>query len=291
MYYFEDIFNRSIVLWKKKYLLFKDRDRKNKVYSLYLDYQKISWHIVERSEEGDDERSIMSKAIYHVLTRFASSLPESENMIYVEDVPIALFDKELLIMGRKKNNNPQYENFYMNYGGFRNQTLKALKTSEYLSYYSLTLAVPDPTRFCFEDIFNPIIVYWKKRYFFSKRKDTASMVFSLGKHFNEIEDEVSVNNFGKYNDWQDAMVFIIYSVVTNYALNTQEKSRSFQLSDIPVVAFENKLVENFKHLHNDKQFHYEYEDFMAAYKGFGNIFLSTLSLSEYLDYFNISLAS
>ena len=287
--YFEDIFNRSIILWKEKYPLSKERDKRNKIHSLFLADQHIWWYIVEQSEEGDDERSIMSKAIYRVLTRFAASLPESENMIHVKDVPIASFEKELIALGRKQSDNPQYENFFINYDGFRDQNLKALNTGDYLSRFSLSIAVPEPSRFCFEDVFNPIIVCWKKRYYFSKRNDTDSMVCSLGKHFNEIEYEVDVNNFGKYNDWQSAMVFIIYSVATDYALNLQEKPKSFLLSDIPVATFENKLIENFKSLHNDKQFHYEYEDFIVAYKGFSNKSLSRLNLGEYLKHFSLTL--
>jgi hypothetical protein len=142
--------------------------------------------------------------------------------------------------------------------------------------------------FYFEDIFNTIIVLWKETYLFSKDKDTENMIFSISEDFRALDWHYMEENKKKYNDWERVMVFIIYQVITDFALNLDKTERYFNLKDIPMDLFEKQWIYNFYKLQTMGEAE-EYEEFKANYKGFKTLMLSGVTLGEYLKYHSLSL--
>ena len=141
--------------------------------------------------------------------------------------------------------------------------------------------------FYFEDVFNRIIVFWKEKYFFSKR---TGMYSTLEEDFLEIEWAVEKKYKKKYNDWEKVMVFIIYQVlVPNCTLAWNKHKRYFNIKDISVDLFEKQLVYNFYKL-KKTEYKDQYKEFKDNYKGFKNPTLSNMTLGEYLKYHSLSFA-
>jgi len=174
--------------------------------------------------------------------------------------------------------------------------------------------------FYFEDVFNRVIMLWKEKYFLSKKKG----FFSLQKDFEEIDWYVCEKNKKKYDDWERVMIFIIYQVLGDYAMEFDSQNKTilkvkdiitdavekqwisenapnlevtvysdnhkkyFNIKNIPINLFEKQFVNNCR---NYKKIGYleEYKEFKDNYKGFKNLALSTMTLGEYLKYHSLSL--
>ena len=140
----------------------------------------------------------------------------------------------------------------------------------------------------FEEIFDKVIVLWKEKYFFSKQKDTVSMIFSLCEDFREIEWYVEKKCKKKYNGWDGVMVFIIYGVLTDYSLQMLGKNkRCLNIKRITMCAFEKQWIENFIYL---KRWNLkEFEEFKQCYQGFKDKKNAFLFLEEYLQIHSLLL--
>jgi hypothetical protein len=124
----------------------------------------------------------------------------------------------------------------------------------------------------FEDIFNRSIILWKEQY--SLKNYKSESVPAIASDFTKIDRYVDHEVEKPFNGWEKVMIFIIYQVLTDFALNMSKHKEFIDIRDIPVMAFEEQWVTNFTILKD--------EEFNDIYKGFKFSINSETTLDMYL---------
>jgi len=138
MFYFEDVFNNIIVLWKEKYFFSK----KTGMYStLQEDYMKIEWYVEKKHKKKyNDWEKVMVFIIYQVLCpNSALTWNKHKRYFNIKEIPVNLFEKQWVDNFEGQND----KEFIDNYKGFKNPALSNMTLGEYLKYHSLSLRTND----------------------------------------------------------------------------------------------------------------------------------------------------
>ena len=136
--------------------------------------------------------------------------------------------------------------------------------------------------FYFEDVFNKIIVLWKEEYRFSTKKDTTTAISTLANDFLEIDWYIMEECPKLYGNMDAVMLFIIYQVLTDFALEIDKSKKLINIKEIPINRFEKQFISNFECLKNGDH-HEMYEEFRKEYQGYRNPAFSKIDLGEYLE--------
>lgn len=124
MFYFEDSFNKSIILWKSAYYSNGDNIRD----TLWDEFHRVD-NAMFNNNECNDWDKCMPWAIYSVLTRRCSSCG-----VKVGEIIVSEFEEQFCANFTHDNYELDFKNEYM---GFRDNNLSRLKTIEYLNQFDI----------------------------------------------------------------------------------------------------------------------------------------------------------
>ena len=98
----------------------------------------------------------------------------------------------------------------------------------------------------FDDIFNRIKPLWKDRYEIGDLVINETFARSLADDWENNHDRMQLARGTKdFNEWDSMMLFVIYQVLTEYAIDQFKKNElEIVIGEIPFELFERKFLKN-----------------------------------------------
>ena len=147
MIFFEEIFDKVIVLWKEKYYFSQRKDTAGAICSVKIDFKEIICYTEEKyAKKFNDWEKVMVFIIAQVITDYSFQLLEkNKRCLNIKRITMCAFEKQWIenFIYLKRWNLKEFEEFKKCYQGFKDKKNAFLFLEEYLQIHSLLLRKDD----------------------------------------------------------------------------------------------------------------------------------------------------